>query len=55
MIGSKRGLKENREKGELKKNRVNAEEEERGSVSLAVVCSRSLDNLGHFCHCISIQ
>lgn len=27
----------------------------RGKASLAAICSSALDNLGHFCHCISIR
>lgn len=29
--------------------------EKRGKASLAAICSSALDNLGHFCHCISIS
>lgn len=29
--------------------------EKRGEDSLAAICSSALDNLGHFCHCISIR
>lgn len=50
----KRGEKEKRLRCSEKKVRGRKRETRRGFL-LAVICSCALDNLGHFCHCISIR
>lgn len=58
----KRGEKDWQWKRERKKRHTDTvrekweeEGEEWGEASLAAICSSALDNLGHFCHCISIR